>query len=369
MPQRYWMAVLVVVSWALVAVPAFLQLGGEAQRTGRWLVLATAVPLLVLLVRHLRVSRHLDGRNRSLAENVSQMELAEELAGVGRWCILVQTRQHKWSEEMCAITGLKEGTAPDDAAIATLFPDGLSQIESTTFAHREDRESFVVEFEIENPEKGVRILRARARNGFAPDGTREHIFMVVRDVTEDYSMVSALAEEREEALAEAERQRRLASTDTLTGLANRRHAMAELDRMIVCARSSGTPLSLLVFDLDHFKAVNDTHGHAAGDAVLKEVGRIVKRHTHPGQLAARIGGEEFVCILPGLAAGELETRAERLRLAIEAGTALAPVPPVTASIGSAMLENGETSLTFFARADAALFAAKRAGRNRISRAA
>lgn len=369
MPRRYLDPVLVTLCWALVAVPAWMLLSGETQRIERWLVLATAVPLLALMVRHARVSSHLDGRNRTLAENLGQMELTEELAQMGRWCIEVDTRRHKWSAEMCAITGLKEGTAPDEAAIATLFPQGLDQLEATTCAHRSDCGSFVVEFEIENPELGSRMLRARARNGFAPDGRREHVFMVVRDVTDDYAIVAAMAEEREEALAEAERQRSLASTDTLTGLANRRHAMAELDRMIVSARSRGVALSLLVVDLDHFKAVNDRSGHAAGDAVLKEVGRIVRRHVGAGQLAARIGGEEFVCLLPEVDADEAGCLAERLRLAIEAGTALAPVTTVTASIGTATLENGETSLIFFARADEALFAAKRAGRNRISLAA
>lgn len=369
MPRRYLDAFLVTLCWALVAVPAWMLQSGEMQRIERWLVLATAVPLLALMVRHFRVSNHLDGRNRALAENLSQMEMAEELAGVGRWCIAVQTRQHKWSEEMCALTGLKQGTAPDDAAIATLFPAGLGQIEATTYAHREDRGSFVVEFEIENPEKGLRMLRARARNGFSPGGVREHVFMVVSDVTDDYSVVAALAEERAEALAEVERQRRLATTDTLTALSNRRHAMAELDRMIVSARSGGTPLSLLVLDLDHFKAINDTHGHTAGDRVLKEVGRIVTRHLDEGHLGARIGGEEFLCLLPGVEGAEAAALAERIRLAIEAGTALAPVPTVTASVGTATLENGETSLTFFARADQALFTAKRAGRNRISLAA
>ena len=167
---------LVIASWALVAIPAWLVLSGGAQQAGRWLVLATALPLLGLLVRHVRVSGKLARRNRALAADVSQMELAEELAGVGRWCIEVTTRAHKWSEEMCAITGLKAGTAPDDAAIATIFPEGLAQLEATTYAHRADREPFAVEFEIANPEKGLAYAaRPRAQCLRARWGARAHL--------------------------------------------------------------------------------------------------------------------------------------------------------------------------------------------------
>ncbi len=193
--------------------------------------------------------------------------------------------------------------------------------------------------------------------------------MVVRDVTEEYSQVARIEQERAAALREAEEARQQANTDALTGLANRRSAMQALDREIMRARHSGDPLALLVFDVDHFKAVNDTHGHTQGDLVLTEIGRIIRQQKRDGQFAARVGGEEFLMILPGTNGRAASAAAERLRLAIDHGTRSSDAPSVTVSVGHAALVPGDTSLTLFARADEALYAAKRGGRNQVRLAA
>ncbi len=156
---------------------------------------------------------------------------------------------------------------------------------------------------------------------------------------------------------------RLADTDLLTGLANRgafdRSLAIELDR----GARQGTPVGLLIADIDRFKSINDQQGHPAGDAVLRELGKLMKGDLRGFDLAARYGGEEFAVLLPGCAHEELRARAERLRLLVK-GAAFAG-PPITLSVGAA--SSPPTILdarALVAAADAALYEAKRTGRDR-----
>jgi diguanylate cyclase (GGDEF)-like protein len=155
--------------------------------------------------------------------------------------------------------------------------------------------------------------------------------------------------------------------DGLTGLPNRRAFDEELAREVARAARWGTPLAVVALDVDRFKAVNDLHGHAVGDVVLREVAARVRATTRAGDLAARIGGEEFALLLPGADLVGARELAERLRAAIAA----APVEAqgrtlaVTASLGCAALERGEPPEALLARADARLYEAKRAGRDRV----
>lgn len=369
MRARWLDTMLVLVSWAMVAVPAVMLLSGRTHLIEQWLIAATVLPLIGLLWRHYRLSEELEQGEKSLGASVSELALAEELAGVGRWCIDLKDEEHRWSAEMRNIVGVAPGAEPTDDLLVELMPEGLSQLEVTLASHLKDTEPFRIEFEFENPRLGTRVLQACARNVFTQAGVREQVFMVVRDVTETYLQFAKAEQEKNSAMLEAEEAKRMANTDPLTGLANRRAAMAALDRAIVTARTEGEPLGLLVLDIDYFKSINDTHGHAVGDKVIAQVGRIAMRCIRHGQLAARVGGEEFLVILPGANPTATANAAERLRLAIEAGTASAPIPQVTASIGHAMLEPYDTSLLLFARADDALYAAKREGRNRVARAA
>ncbi|MBL9037367.1 MAG: GGDEF domain-containing protein [Archangium sp.] len=158
-----------------------------------------------------------------------------------------------------------------------------------------------------------------------------------------------------------------ARTDGLTGLFNRRAFDAELPTFMERAKSIDSGLALLAMDLDHFKPVNDTLGHAAGDFVLKEVGKILRENVRKSDLPCRIGGDEFIILLADLTADAARTRAEALRAAIGAF----PHPGndrgirVTTTMGGTLLRSGETPQDFMHRADEALYAAKRAGRNRV----
>jgi diguanylate cyclase (GGDEF)-like protein len=151
--------------------------------------------------------------------------------------------------------------------------------------------------------------------------------------------------------------------DALTGLSNRRAFDEALARETAQAHRSGQPLSLVAFDLDHFKQVNDTHGHDLGDQVLVELAGLVRGLSRAGDLPARWGGEEFTWLLPGVDQATAPQLAERLRAAVAAH----PFPggPLTISLGTATLRSGEEGSSLFTRADTALYAAKRAGRNRV----
>ncbi|NNC53037.1 MAG: GGDEF domain-containing protein [Erythrobacter sp.] len=329
------------------------------------LLLMSLAALTALSYRHTRLSRALARKTKGLSRSVEQLETAEGLAGIGRWCIELEPRRHIWSEEMCRMVGLEAGTAPTRETLLQIMPSGLDQLETTLCAHNSDRESFPIEFELEHPTNGCRVLRARAQNSFSSQGQREQVFMVVRDVTEEYS----LQQDRERAIERAEQAERQANTDPLTGIANRRFIMGELDRRIVWARDTGGPLSVVVFDIDHFKTVNDRHGHMIGDRVIAKVANIASAQTRENDEVGRIGGEEFLWIMPGCDSAAALRAAERLRWAIEAGTHGAPLPAVTISAGHAVVRNGDSALVLFARADEALYEAKRKGRNRVAQAA
>ncbi|MCD7108801.1 PleD family two-component system response regulator [Rhizobium sp. DKSPLA3] len=166
----------------------------------------------------------------------------------------------------------------------------------------------------------------------------------------------------------------LAITDGLTGLHNRRYLDNHLKLLIERAMKRGRSLSICVTDIDRFKIVNDTHGHDAGDEVLREFARRLRSTVRGADLACRFGGEEFVLVMPDTDAATASTIAERLRVTIETAPFLvqnrSKELTITASMGIAVLDPaGETPDSFLKRADTALYQAKRNGRNQVVGAA
>jgi len=161
----------------------------------------------------------------------------------------------------------------------------------------------------------------------------------------------------------------LAVTDALTGLYNRRYLETHLGYLIDDHMSRGKQLSLLAIDADHFKAINDTHGHDAGDAVLQELAHRIRGSTRGIDLCCRTGGEEFIVVLPGISLDVASVIAERLRKLIAVRTFVIGDRKsihVTVSIGVAQLDGLEDSQSkILKRADEALYVAKREGRNRV----
>ena len=164
----------------------------------------------------------------------------------------------------------------------------------------------------------------------------------------------------------------LALTDSLTGLANRRALDDWAGRQISGAARHGFPFWVILADIDNFKAVNDTHGHAAGDAVIKQFAAILRRNTRRSNVCARVGGEEFMLVLTHADHDDVYTIAERIRRQCEENEFVygAAKIRITASFGMAGFHSHAAPAfeDLVNHADAALYAAKREGRNRISSA-
>lgn len=170
--------------------------------------------------------------------------------------------------------------------------------------------------------------------------------------------------DRSERLSEASlRLRDVADTDSLTGLGNRRKFEVAIDGMLREYRQQRTPFSLMVLDVDHFKAYNDAYGHQAGDDALREVGRLLRTVLRPQDLAVRYGGEEFAILIHGARLPQVLAVAERILQVIRSNDW--PLLPLTASIGVAEVCDADSAATLLQRADASLYRAKRNGRNRF----
>ncbi|NHC12446.1 GGDEF domain-containing protein [Motilibacter deserti] len=201
--------------------------------------------------------------------------------------------------------------------------------------------------------------------------------VVARDVSEQHAQQLALEAANaslEAQLAEIDRLRaRLAeeaTRDSLTGLHNRRYLVRALDRALSAGRAAGRPVAVVLIDVDHFKRVNDTYGHGAGDRALKAVARILQSSLRRGETLARYGGEEFVLVIPGATLDTAVARAEALRGACAAQplrTRGDGAVRVTLSAGVAVTDgsDGRTASTLLDSADTALYAAKAEGRDRV----
>ncbi len=231
------------------------------------------------------------------------------------------------------------------------------------YANPEDRASVIKELE----EKGAVLEREalmKTSSGetfwallsarLIPYWGDQMVLLVMNDITERKALEGEL--------------RRLANTDMLTGIANRRSFMESLRREIMRARRYGRPLSLLMLDVDHFKRINDTHGHPCGDEVLKKLAVTVRETLRDSDLFGRIGGEEFAVALPETPLAGALQNAERVRA--EVGRAVVSFGGreirFAVSIGAAALaDGGEDMEGLFSRVDAALYRAKEGGRNRV----
>jgi diguanylate cyclase (GGDEF)-like protein len=159
----------------------------------------------------------------------------------------------------------------------------------------------------------------------------------------------------------------LANTDELTGLANRRHFFEILEREILQAKIRGGSVAVMMFDIDHFKNVNDNFGHLSGDRILRQIGKILNENIYPLDIAARYGGEEFVVLMPGMPVEIATQRADKLRLIIDKyywEVSNQPIS-VTCSVGVTVFDGADAADPYdlIRGADDALYAAKHRGRN------
>ena len=189
------------------------------------------------------------------------------------------------------------------------------------------------------------------------------IALALRLVDHLSSLRLRLEREIEQRAAAEERLRRLVGEDELTGLGNRRDFLSRARTALAIARRARHSIGILVIDIDRFKDVNDRHGHQVGDEALIRVARLLRRELRATDAAARIGGDEFVALLPQADARSVTVAADRIRLAV-AGDG--HEPPLTVTVGCVVSGGSRMQLAHLIRAaDQALYAAKRAGRNRV----
>jgi diguanylate cyclase (GGDEF)-like protein len=178
--------------------------------------------------------------------------------------------------------------------------------------------------------------------------------------------ILALVKERNEAAGLA-----AARTDSLTGIANRAAFLESGDRVLDRCRHDSAPVSVIMFDLDRFKAVNDRHGHAVGDAVIRKFCKVTAAALRPNDVFGRLGGEEFAVVLPGSSIEAARARAERIRVSFAANSRFVGNRQVNATVscGLSVSVNAEETLSALLEAsDIALYRAKAAGRNRVENA-
>lgn len=156
----------------------------------------------------------------------------------------------------------------------------------------------------------------------------------------------------------------LATKDPLTGAGNRRAQNEKLDAMSAMFRRNHTAASVLILDVDHFKKVNDTHGHITGDEILVELADLIRANIRPTDNLYRYGGEEFIVIAEHTDLASAQKLAEKLRASVQSNAFVSDIP-LTVSFGVAELQPGEGRQGWLGRADSALFNAKNAGRNRV----
>ena len=206
-----------------------------------------------------------------------------------------------------------------------------------------------------------------------------HIISALIEHTESMRKTqSCLRDQLNESTAELEKLRielasakREAATDPLTGLLNRKGLERAIEGAIGEYQSGASPVCLMMIDIDHFKQINDRHGHLLGDKVLRLVGATLRESIKGRDTAARYGGEEFSVLLPGTPLEGAKALAEQIRASIAAGRILRldnrqPIGQITVSIGVTIHCLKETPAQFIQRADEALYASKKAGRNRVT---
>ncbi len=258
-----------------------------------------------------------------------------------------------------------EGAAPD-LAVVTLAAEGFDGCKVIAKMRSSETTRHLPILAVVNPDEPERALRALEL------GAHD---IIMRPVDDDELIARTRTLLRRKRYVDALRARldqsmELAVTDQLTGLFNRRFLATQLPGLVQRATCGGDPCAVMLVDLDHFKQINDAYGHDIGDEVLKEFSARLASNTRPIDFACRMGGEEFVVVMPNTTGDTACLAAERLRRHIAAAPFSVSGPPgvldVTVSVGVAQTESPEdTAETLIKRADEGLYEAKHQGRNRV----
>ena len=326
--------------------------------------------LLTLFAAALPVAALLAARQKlldRLATKMRLLQLAESAAHVGHWRLDIAAQTVTWSQEVFRIHGRAGDVPPSlDKAIDAYHPDDQDRVTAHIERSIEQRLGFEFTARIIRPDGEMRHVFSKGEIDHIEDDESFGLFGIIQDITTQVAHEAAIEDARARAETAAREATILAETDLLTGIANRRRTTFALDQAVIVSRQTGRPVSIAMFDIDHFKRINDTFGHQTGDEVLKRVAGDAAGELRSGDTVGRFGGEEFIIVLPDATAETAIIVAERVRLAIEVGGS---TPHVTISVGVAELALGEVSETLLKRADTALYVAKNEGRNTLRLAA
>ncbi len=296
---------------------------------------------------------------QALIASEARHEQAQRIASLGHWDWNIETGELTWSSEVFRMMGYEPGEiAPSyDLFISIVHPDDRQAVQDAVEEAVKHGTPYHLEHRITAPDGEIRTVLEQGEVNCDPEtGKPVHMMGTVYDITE--------RKELEEKLEE------LAITDGLTGLYNRRHFDTRIwDEFKRAVTYYDLPMSLLLIDLDHFKKVNDTHGHQAGDAFLKAVSALLLRSIRQVDFAARYGGEELALILPQTNGEQARELADRLREKIanmvvewSGGTVSCTVSIGVADPKALNLPSCEDLIQ---AADKALYEAKHQGRNRV----
>ena len=290
--------------------------------------------------------RRSEERHRLLAENAWDVVWTMALDGTITYVSPAVQRVRGFTQREAMAHAIEQIHPPASAASVAEYFRGLFD----AVASGQPPPSFQGELEYYRKDGSIMTGELQVIPHVDADGHVVEILGVTRDISDRKEIEAELT--------------RLAVTDPVTGLSNRRHTAELLTAELLQAGRHRRPMSLLMADIDDFKAINDAHGHQAGDRVLAEVARRIRGQVRATDVASRWGGEEFVILLRYCGLTDAVAAAEKLRRQIS-DQPITGLGPVTVSIGVAELARDDDVTTWLGRADEALYAAKRSGRNTV----
>ena len=333
-----------------------------------WFVYFFQFYLLALLACALPVGVIVSDRKRQeseLRDNRDLLQSAATLSAMGHWRFEPDTGRVIWSDEFRELFAVPDGAdLRSRDVLSAVHPADAPRVrdilQKALFSH----ETFAFEARIVAQDGKLKHVATRGKVDM--DGDRvSAMFGIVVDISERVILTQKLHRARARAEKKAREAQTAAETDALTGVANRRKAMAVLENAGALAEAGGKGFSIILIDADNFKAINDTHGHDAGDRVLKKIAQVGQACLRPTDTFARYGGEEFLAILPGADGQHVHRVAERLRRSVSETRFDLDGHDVTISLGIATWQQGSDSTHLLQAADMALYQAKDAGRNRL----
>ncbi len=324
--------------------------------------------VLALAIENARTFSRFVRSEESLKKSEQSMKLAQALGHIGHWEWDMKTGEMVWSDETYRILGYepRKHLPNQQMFLESVHPQDRRKVEEGIAKTREG-EKFDLEYRIILPDSKIRTLHGIGEVIYLGQEMQPKLMGTIADVTAQTEVLGVIQDITERKAIET-RLAKEANTDALTGCANRRHFLERANQEFARSLRYGGTLSLLMLDLDHFKSVNDLHGHHVGDLTLQRFVAVCQEAIREEDLLGRLGGEEFAILLPETEREKAVDAAERIRTAVEgSGVPIGEgVLHITASIGVATLDKEDVGIeTMLGRADEALYLAKNRGRNRV----